>query len=384
MSAHQSAVNSAETRPIRIGDAVSVRAGYCINIRGRLDACDLCARACHAKAITLGLEDVMVDPALCVGCGGCVPACPAGALEMDGFDPARLAGTVVPRDKVNLACAAAGQTGPDVVPCHKMTDARLLAALFAKGAGEIVIIGTENCAGCPGGDARPGLAEAARTLTKWFGVAAPRVALAEAGPGSAAPQSGSAVGRRHFLRGAFRALAPADDVPPARQMPDFDDPIFDDEGDGTLARPVPYQALLAAARAELPFRADGPAGATGRSIGAACSGCMVCAELCPTGALADASKATGGSLLRQISFDAARCTNCTLCQKVCPMSAISAMALRGAEAAAAQRTVLFARAEQRCAKCGAVFAAQAGGSALCPGCENDQHMDDDWMEMLGG
>jgi ferredoxin len=369
---------------IRVGLAVSVQAGYCINIRGRIDACNLCARACHANAITLGLEEVLVDAALCVGCGGCVPACPAGALEIEGFDPASVTGAVVPGGKASLACAATGQTGPGVVPCHKMTDARVLAALFAAGADEIAIIGTENCAGCPAGDARPALAEAVGTLGKWFGKGAPGVVLAEAVQGRAAPRSGSAVGRRHFLRGAFRALAPLGDAPQARRLPDFDDPIFEDESDGAAARPVPYQALLASARAELPFRANGQAGATGRSIGAACSGCMVCAELCPTGALADASGSVGGGWHRQISFDAALCTNCTLCQKVCPMRAISARTLRGAEAASAQRGVLFARVEQRCPSCGAAFAAAAGGSARCPGCENDRHMDDDWMDMLSG
>lgn len=369
---------------IRVGAVVSVRSGYCINIRGHIEACDLCLRACHANAIRLGQDEVGVDAALCVGCGACVPACPTGALEMPGFAPADVPGAAVHGDIATLACAVAARAGAAVVPCHKMSDARLLSALGATGAAEIVIVGTEDCANCPGGDARPALTAAVQTLGKWFGPSAPRVVLAPAQGETAARRQGSAVGRRHFLRGAFHALAPAGDGLPAPRLPDFDDPIFDDECWVAPARPVPYQALLAAARAELPFLPNGPAGATGRSIGANCSGCMVCAEHCPTGALADASGAVGGGYLRQVSFDAALCTNCTLCQKICPMHAISARALRGAEAASARRAVVFSRAEQSCTVCGALFVAAPGGPGRCPGCENDRQMDDDWMDMLSG
>jgi ferredoxin len=374
----------AEARSIRVGAAAVVVAGYCINDRGRLDACDLCSRACHANAITIGLADPVVDASLCVGCGACVPACPAGALEIGGFDVAAVPGAVVQGDTARLACAASGQDGAGLVACHKMTDARLLAAIYAAGAGEIVILGTENCADCPGGDARPALAEAVQTLGKWFGEDAPKVVFAAVAEAGGASRPGGAVERRHFLRGAFRALAPEPAAAPAPPMPDFDDPVFDDDSDGAPARPVPYQALLAAARARLPFRPNSPAGATGRSIGAACSGCMACAELCPTGALGDASGAVGGGYLRQVSFDATLCTNCTLCQKICPMTAITARALRGTEAASARRAVLFARAEQVCTTCGGLFAAVPDGPRLCPGCENDKHMDDDWMDMLSG
>jgi len=375
---------------IGAGATVSVKAGYCINLRGRMaDACDLCQRACHAKAITLSLDEVEVDPALCVGCGACVPACPGGAFSHDRFDPEALPAQAVRDGAARLTCGAvADPSASGVVPCHKMTDARLLAAIFAQGAAVIEIVGTDSCAGCPGGDARPALTTAQRTLGKWFGEAAPQVELlGAAGQRARAeePASDTAVQRRHFLRGAFRALAPEpeDDADPG--MPSFDDPRFDEaEPDQALARPVPYQHLLAEARARLPFRADGPTGATGRSIGPDCSGCMVCADLCPTGALGDDSGSQGGQFYRIVSFDAALCTNCTLCTKVCPMTAISTQALRGLPAATAGRKALYARRDATCSNCGAHFAPGSDGGSICPGCQNDVDMDDDWLDMLRG
>jgi ferredoxin len=310
-----------------------------------------------------------------------VPACPAGALTVEGFDPAAVVAAALQGGGAQLACAGSGQAGVGKVPCHKMTDARLLAALFAAGAGEIAILGTENCAACPAGDARPALAEAEKTLAKWFGAAAPRLVLAGAAH-DAAVGRGNAAGRRQFLRGRFRALAPTPGATP--DLPDFEDPVYDDGAEAAPARAVPYQALLADVRAALPFRPDGATGATGRNIDAACSGCMICAELCPTGALNDASGAAGGSFVRQVGFDAALCTNCTLCLKVCPMKAISARALRGPGAATGGRSILFARSEQTCANCGSLYAPAPGGGALCPGCENDRQMDDDWLDMLSG
>ncbi len=361
--------------------AVAVRAGYCINLRGRIEACDLCVRACHAKAITLSLDEVTIDPQLCVGCGACVPACPGGALSHDRFDPEALVQTAVQDGVARLACAPTGAAaGASTLPCHRMLDARLMAALFAAGAARIEVAGLEHCAGCPNGDARPALKLAQRTLEKWFGAAGPEVIVAEAPPAQAEPEGKKALERRHLLRGAFGALAAAPEPEPDVEdiMPSFDDPRYFDDVEAALARPVAYQNLLAEARPSLPFSIDGPSGATGRVIGESCSGCMVCSDLCPTGALEGLVARTG----REVSFDPALCTNCTLCIKVCPMAAMSAHALRGVDEALAGRGALYTRADQVCSNCGASFAARPDGSTICQGCQNDQDMDDNWLGML--
>ena len=368
-------------RPAPHGAALSVTEGYCINLRGRLDACDLCQRICHADAITLTLNEVTIDPVACAGCGACVPACPAGAITHDGFDPEALIAGAIENGVARIGCRQAGGEGVQV-PCHRMLDARVMAALFAEGAERIELAGTEACHGCPGGDARPALKTALRDLRKWFGEAAPAVGTAgerNEARDDAAADTRRAVGRRRLLRGAFDALGNAPPEPPA--MPSFDDfAAAEDTGEGFAARPVPYQQVLARRRTVLPFREDGPVGATGRLIGEDCSGCMVCSELCPTGAL-------GGEVEpghRLVSFDPALCTNCTLCLKVCPMDAVSARALRGVAAVAEGRTILFARAERRCGGCGGSFTPVPGGGALCLDCENDNEMDDEWLEMLSG
>lgn len=368
--------------PVPHGAALSVTEGYCINLRGRLEACDLCQRVCHADAITLTLGEVTIDPVACAGCGACVPACPAGAITHDGFDPEALIAGAISDGVARIGCRQSGGDGLPV-PCHRMLDARMMAALFAEGAERIELIGLESCHGCPGGDARPALRATLRDLTKWFGEAAPAVVAAgkraQARDDAPARAARRAVGRRRLLRGAFVALS--DPPPEPHAIPSFDDfAAAEDTGEGFSARPVPYQQALARRRASLPFREDGPVGATGRLIGEECSGCMVCADLCPTGALG--GEAEPGH--RLVSFDPALCTNCTLCLKVCPMDAISARALRGVAEVMEGRRALYARSEQICVECGGSFAPDQGSGAFCPKCENDHEMDDEWLEMLSG
>ncbi|MFQ5565486.1 MAG: DUF362 domain-containing protein, partial [Paracoccaceae bacterium] len=205
--------------------AVVVSEAYCINLRGRIEACDLCRRVCHAGAIALGPDSVEIDPDRCTDCGACVPACPAGAISHVRFELEQLLSTGVTNGSCKVACAAEPSRAETTIPCHKMLDARLMAALFAEGAEVIVPVGTEHCGDCPSGDARPALAAATRTLTKWFGDAAPRVLVAR---GETIPQSescggGRAVRRRALLRRAMRSLAP----PP----PSFDELASSDDPD---------------------------------------------------------------------------------------------------------------------------------------------------------
>jgi ferredoxin len=208
-------------------------------------------------------------------------------------------------------------------------------------------------------------------LVKWFGDAAPQLRIAA---DSRSADGDRAVRRRALLRRALRSLAPLPAPPPS-----FDEYAeLDDPEEAAPPRPVPYQAVLASRRHRLPFRPGGPVGATGRMIGAACSGCLVCAELCPTGALEGDCSARH----RAISFDPARCTNCTLCLKICPMGAVGAKALRGVAAACAGRILLYGRAEQHCTGCGRQFAATEGNSGLCAACETEMELDAEWLDLL--
>jgi heterodisulfide reductase subunit A-like polyferredoxin len=37
-----------------------------------------------------GRPAAVIDPAVCKGCGGCVPCCPAGAIDLKGYTDAQV------------------------------------------------------------------------------------------------------------------------------------------------------------------------------------------------------------------------------------------------------------------------------------------------------
>ena len=72
--------HASSPRLARVGDT-------CLETRGIV--CRACSDACDARALGFlplagGLAKVLVDPALCNGCGACVPVCPTAAIVVEG------------------------------------------------------------------------------------------------------------------------------------------------------------------------------------------------------------------------------------------------------------------------------------------------------------
>ena len=78
----------------------------CAVMRNRNASCTRCAEACTSGAISLQEDQIVVDPALCVGCGTCATVCPTCALEANNPSDAELVA------QAGRACANAGDTRP--------------------------------------------------------------------------------------------------------------------------------------------------------------------------------------------------------------------------------------------------------------------------------
>lgn len=291
----------------------------CLNARHRqAGQCTLCQAACPLSAVQAQPTPVF-DSTRCLGCDACAAACPTGALESRyvplGSWRRAIAGAC--DDAVSVVCRAVGG-GPFAaapVPCVSALPAEWLVGLSLAGVRR-VILHTADCEACPLcaslEQARSAI-QAARAFMTSLGF---RLALEHA-PGqpplaATSPREGAAgVSRRNFLRGVFGA-ATARVSPPDR----LDALLADGYGWRRALLLNALQRLEDVPDVSLPTRAGYWGGLV---VGAACIGCAMCAQFCPTGALRAVEKDGQISLW----LDASRCTVCGLCQRVCFKQAIT-------------------------------------------------------------
>jgi len=177
----------------------------CLNLRGRIEHCDRCARACHSGAISPSVDALEVDHDKCTGCGACVPACPAGALHLTGFSPARFVQALARQTEVHVHCTeSSDRRGGVVIPCFKLMDERLLASARADGVTTLHLHGLERCAQCHHGGALRQVARTRMRLKNQLGEAAPLVRPATADAvspkGPRLRQDQPQLSRRDFFR----------------------------------------------------------------------------------------------------------------------------------------------------------------------------------------
>lgn len=361
----------------------------CLNIRGRIGHCERCATACHSDALSLTLDALEVDREKCTGCGACVTACPAGALRLSGFSPARFLEALADKIEVHLHCTESADSGGGVViPCFKVLDDRLLAAAQADGVETVVLHGLDRCAGCHHGGALHEVESMRLGLEKELGESADRLLLATRVAKTKEyrqvrqREDQPHLNRRAFLRfagahsagGVVRWLVPVEEDDGVPDLPFF-------QGDPeTTRRPHPYQSLLADRVGRVPWRDDTALPWRARSLAEYCTGCMVCGQRCPTGALL----AKEEDQTRSISFEQALCTDCGLCEALCPVDAVLTHRVSGHEAVEARRSVLMMRRLVVCDRCGTTFQPETADTTTCPTCANEQEMDDEWLAMLEG
>lgn len=322
---------------------VRLEAHLCAHSRAEKVGCSNCLDACPTGAITPDGDHVSVDPSICAGCGACSALCPSGAISYAAPDP----GSLFRRMHAYAAAyLKAGGTSPRLLvhdPDHG-TEMIGLAARFDRGLPADVLplaidaLGSfghaEMLAALASGfaavDILPGPRADIDTLTRETALAeallgAPRVRLLDVtdptelpaalyGKQTPAPLEAPILplgGRREVARLALRAL-----------RPDTDQPI-------ALPGTAPYGAVLVDTDA--------------------CTLCLACAGLCPSGALGDNPEHP------QLRFQEDACLQCGLCANICPEDAITLQPQMNLADAAFNQVVLNEEEPAECIECGAAF-----------------------------
>lgn len=329
--------------------------------------CQLCARACPRDALRKVSGRLLLNKTKCESCGVCLSVCPREAIDFPSWSlpqfEAQLATLLDPPalipDSFSLLfiCQRAvskleelAQQGisyshhwlPVIVPCLGMITPTWLFQILAHGAERVTLI---FCgAQCPFGQAQTmgGRVNFCHQLLRLLGQDPKRVQVFTAShPGkliqhlqkSSPQRSGGYQSRLSenglclgTLEGAFQAIQHLASASTALS---------------TIALEHSYSPF-----GVLELRAEG------------CTGCMVCAEACPTGALASEHDGAGISL----TFKASLCTGCGMCADICPESAAKVLRVRkitDLHILFQDKMVLQRHQLLICQSCGASIASQA-------------------------
>ena len=319
---------------------VRLETSLCAHSRAEKPACSNCLNVCPTGAILSAGEHVTIDPLICAGCGACSAVCPSGAITYDMPSPDHtfrrintLAATYRDAGGKDATLLVHGDHGAQMIglaarhgrglPAHVIPmevsalsgfgHAEMLAAL-ATGFGNVAILlgpKTERDALDPQLALADAISADKITLLDITDPDALSDHLFDQAPAKALATPILPLGtRRQVARLAAKALNP-------------------DVENITLPQGAPYGAVIVDTDA--------------------CTLCLACVSLCPSGALGDNPD------LPQLRFQEDACLQCGLCTNVCPEKAITLAPQLDLTDAAFTQTILNEEEPFACVECGTLF-----------------------------
>ncbi len=314
----------------------------CAHSRAEQPACSNCLNVCPTGAILPAGEHVTIDPLICAGCGACSAVCPSGAISYDAPPVDH-----VFRRIATLASTyrkAGGLAGTLLVHDAHGGEMIRLAARYGKGL-PAHVIPLEIDALAMFGHAEM-LGALASGLTGVDILLAPKtdrdVVQAQAEL-AAAMGAGDAVALLDMADPDALSDHLFDRAPPTDPVAN---PILAQGSRRQIAR-LAAKALLPGASV-MPLPAHAPYGAVLVDTDA-CTLCLACTSLCPSGALVDNPD------MPQLRFQEDACLQCGLCAHVCPENAITLQPQLNLTDAALGQVVLHEEEPFACVECGSLF-----------------------------
>ena len=313
----------------------------CAHARAGQTGCSKCLDHCPTSAISARGDHVDIDPMICAGCGACSSVCPSGAISYDA-PPVDMTFRRV--QVLAKAFLSAGGVAPRLL-VHDAHGAEMIRLSARHGDGlpadvipmEMAAIGAF------------GHAETAAALAAGFA----SVTLLP-GPGADRPALETQVALSSAIAGGGKVALLDTQDPEAMSAA-----LYSEKASAPVATPVRpmgtrRQITRQAARALHP-EAEALALPKGAPYGAvlvntdACTLCLSCVSLCPSGALGDNPD------LPQLRFQEDACLQCGLCANVCPEDAITYEPRLLLTEAALEQRVLHEEEPFACVECGKLF-----------------------------
>ncbi|WP_306153051.1 4Fe-4S binding protein [Roseovarius sp. MMSF_3281] len=315
----------------------------CAHSRAEKTGCTKCLDLCPTGAISPDGDDVSIDPMICAGCGACAARCPSGAITYDAPSP-----DMVFRRIHTLASSyrKAGGGTPRLL-VHDSDFGREMIALAARhGRGlpaDVIPLEVPALSGFGHAEILAALASGFADVKLLLAPTTERDALDQEIPLAQAMAGPEKVALLDLADpdALCDALYGADDAPAH-----CEGPILPMGSRRQVAR------LSAKALHEpdevLPLPEAAPYGAVLVNTDA-CTLCLSCVSLCPSGALVDNPD------MPQLRFQEDACLQCGLCANVCPEDAISYEPRMNLADEALTQVVLHEEEPFACIECGSLF-----------------------------
>lgn len=321
---------------------VRLEESLCAHSRAEQVGCTNCLDICPTGAITPAGEHVAIDPMVCAGCGECAAVCPSTAITYE--DPP-VSALLSRMHILSRTYRRAGGQAPRLL-VHDAHGAEMirLSARFGRGIpADVIPLELNVISGFGHAEMLAALAHGFARVDVLLAPTTERdaldreLALAQAIAGTAGLAQIDEADPD-----ALSDLLYAQDVPPP-----LADPVLPLGNRRQITR-LAAQALNPQAAAPLPLPENAPYGAIAVDTDA-CTLCLSCVSLCPSGALADNPD------MPQLNFQQDACLQCGLCRTICPENAITLVPQLDLSDAALSQDVLNEEDPFACVECGALF-----------------------------
>ncbi len=328
---------------------VALDQSICAHARAKQTGCTRCLDVCPTGAITPDGDAVAIDPYICAGCGACSSVCPSGAASFD--DPPVVEIFTRIRTIASAYRDAGGRTARLLV--HDGNHGREMIALAARlGRGlpaEVIPMELDSLATFGHAEMIVALASGFLSVDLLLSPRSDREVLtAQAGLANALASGVGAGDARVSLLEPSDPDALSDALYQASPTPLTVDPIL------PLGRRRDASRLAVKALANgrdvapVPLPEGAPYGAVVVDE-QACTLCLSCAGLCPSGALTDNPDRP------ELLFQEDACLQCGLCVNICPEDAIVLEPRLDISDAAFGQRVMKKEEPYACIECGKLF-----------------------------
>jgi ferredoxin len=339
----------------------------CAHSRAGQVGCTRCLDACPTGAIVPDGDHVAVNAAICAGCGACSSLCPSGAIA---YDAPPVPETFTHIRTLAAAYRKAGGRAPRLLVHDEEHGAEMISLAARTGRGlpaDVLPLGLPALAAFGHAEAMVALASGFVSVSLLAGPKADRDTLEKETTLAATLTRGLGAGEDRV-----RLLEPAD--------PDaLSDTLYSERPAPLAVEPIlplglrrdatrlAARALAGKDAAPVPLPAGAPYGAV-LVDQEACTLCLSCASLCPSGALGDNPDKP------QLVFTEDACLQCGLCANICPEDAITLAPRLDPSDAALRPRVMKEEEPYPCIECGTLFGVKSTVERIVAMLENRHSM----------